>query len=113
MSDNNTNNAVYPTTRYDSYNQGLANNNPPQTSLEKPVTVGEWMLTMLILGIPLVGFIMVFVWAFGSGTAKSKANYFKAYLIWTAIITGLYILLLVFLFAILGMAFSDMFSEWW
>lgn len=36
------------------------------------VKTGEWVLTFLITGIPLVGFIMLFVWAFGSGTNESK-----------------------------------------
>ncbi len=45
------------------------------------VTVKEWIITMLILMIPLVNIVMVFVWAFGGGTNLSKANYFKAMLI--------------------------------
>ncbi|NCS88663.1 MAG: hypothetical protein AUK34_14815 [Ignavibacteria bacterium CG2_30_36_16] len=49
------------------------------------IKVGDWVLTMLILAIPLVGFIMLFVWAFGSGTNPSKANFAKAALIWVVI----------------------------
>ena len=40
---------------------------------------------MLICMIPIVGWIMPFVWAFGSKTNKSKKNYFIAALIWAAI----------------------------
>jgi uncharacterized integral membrane protein len=43
------------------------------------------MVTMLIMFIPCVNIIMMFVWAFGSTTKKSKANYFKATLVWTLI----------------------------
>lgn len=52
---------------------------------EKPYSVGGWLLTMLICMIPIVGWIMPFVWAFGSKTNKSKKNYFIAALIWAAI----------------------------
>lgn len=49
------------------------------------VTVGDWLLTMLIMIIPLVNLIMLFVWAFGSGTNESKANWAKASLLWMLI----------------------------
>jgi len=55
------------------------------------VTVGEWVLTYLIAAIPLVGLVMLFVWAFGSDTNPNKANWAKAALIWAAIIIGIYI----------------------
>ncbi|HAS72701.1 MAG TPA: hypothetical protein DCS67_00985 [Clostridiales bacterium UBA8960] len=51
------------------------------TSESGVVTVKEWIITMLILMIPLVNIVMVFVWAFGGGANASKANYFKAMLI--------------------------------
>ena len=57
------------------------------------VKTGEWVLTFLISAIPLIGFIMLFVWAFGSGTNESKANWAKATLIWFAIIIGIYVLI--------------------
>ena len=70
------------------------------------VKTGEWVLTLLITAIPLVGFIMLFVWAFGSGTNESKANWAKAALVWFTIIFVIYMLLaLIFgaaLFAFLG-----------
>lgn len=49
------------------------------------IKIGDWVLTMLILAIPLVGVIMLFVWAFGSGTNPNKANFAKAALIWVVI----------------------------
>jgi len=45
------------------------------------VNIGDWIITMIIMMIPLVNLIMLFVWAFGSGTAESKANWAKASLI--------------------------------
>lgn len=32
---------------------------------EPPVSVGDWIITTLLTAIPLVGFIMLFVWGFG------------------------------------------------
>ncbi|MFF2890525.1 hypothetical protein [Paenibacillus sp. NPDC057967] len=61
------------------------------------VSVKEWMLTMLLMIIPVVNIIMMFVFAFGEGN-PSKQNYFKAALIWAAIILAFYLLIVVLLF---------------
>jgi hypothetical protein len=45
----------------------------------------EWVITLLIRIIPLVGFIMLFVWAFGNNENQNKANWAKATLIMMAI----------------------------
>lgn len=55
------------------------------SDMEEPVTFADWMLSMLIMCIPCVNVVMMFVWAFGSNTKKSKSNYFKAALVWMAI----------------------------
>ncbi len=52
------------------------------------VSVGFWMLALLVLAIPCVGWIMVLVWAF-TGENESRKNYFKALLIWFLVIFGL------------------------
>jgi len=57
------------------------------------VKTGEWVLTFLIASIPIIGFIMLFVWAFGSSTNESKANWAKAALLWLTIIIGIYIVI--------------------
>lgn len=64
------------------------------------VKTGDWFVTILVTAIPLVGLIMLFVWAFGGGTNPSKANWAKASLIWALIAVVIY----VFLFAVLGVA---------
>ena len=58
-----------------------------------PVKTKEWVVTILLTAIPIVGLVMLFVWAFGSNTNESKANWAKATLIWFAIIIGIYILI--------------------
>ena len=39
------------------------------------VTIGDWIITMILLCIPFVIFIMLFVWAFRAGTPVCKANW--------------------------------------
>lgn len=61
---------------------------------EEPVSLKEWIITLLILIIPFVNFIMLFVFAFGNGK-ESKKNFFKAYLILVGILLAIYILLII------------------
>ena len=75
-----------------------------QTAQYKPVTLGDWMITMLICAIPLVGLIMLFVWGFSGGTHPSKANWAKAVLIWAAIALVFYIIVFVILGVFAGIS---------
>lgn len=45
------------------------------------MSLGDWIITLIVLAIPVVGFIMMLVWGFSSGTNPNKANYCKAVLI--------------------------------
>ena len=49
--------------------------------MEEEVSVGEWLITFIIFSIPIIGFIMLFVWAFGDNTKISKRNWARAMLI--------------------------------
>ena len=62
------------------------------------VSVKEWLLTNLILMIPLVNIVMMLVWAFSSNTNPNKANYFNAALILFAIVMAIYLVLAVVIF---------------
>jgi len=59
------------------------------------VTLGDWMITILLSAIPVVNLVMLFLWAFGSSTNPSKANWAKATLIWMVIGIVLAILFVV------------------
>ena len=48
-------------------------------------SVGSWMLTLLLCGIPVIGFIYLLVLAFGSGAAPSKRNFARAVCAWEII----------------------------
>ena len=45
------------------------------------VSMGEWIVTMILSSIPLIGLIMILVWAFGGGAKPSKKNYARAMII--------------------------------
>jgi hypothetical protein len=70
------------------------------------VKTGDWFLTLLITAIPLVGFIMLFVWAFSGGTNPSKANWAKAALLWFAVLLAIYLLVIL----VFGAAFLSAFK---
>jgi len=78
-------------------------NYPPpqyqQPQMAPVMSVKEWMLILFVMIIPLVNIIMMFVWAFSEGN-PTKQNYFKASLLWLAIVIGLYILFFVFMFGL-------------
>ena len=60
------------------------------------VSVKEWLITNLILMIPMVNLVMIFVWAFSSNTNPNKANYFKAALILFVIYLVLAVAVVIF-----------------
>ena len=62
------------------------------------VSIKEWLITNLIMMIPLVNIVMMLVWAFSSNTNPNKANYFKATLILFAIVMVIYLVLAVVFF---------------
>ena len=59
------------------------------------VKTGDWFVTLLIAAIPIIGFIMLFVWAFSGGTNPSKANWAKAALLWLVIIIAIYLFIIL------------------
>ena len=63
--------------------------------IQTPVSVGEWMVTLLIMILPLINIIMLFVWAFSGNINISKANWAKATLIWMLIWIIFYVIILV------------------
>lgn len=61
------------------------------------ISLGEWIITFIVLAIPIVNIVMLFVWAFSSGTNPNKQNFCRAALLLYAVM-----FLLFFLFG--GMA---------
>ena len=68
---------------------------------ERPLTMGEWLVTLLILTfVPCVNIIMMFVWGFGNGNVNRK-HFCQAYLVIWAIMTVLMIILYATVFSAL------------
>ena len=64
---------------------------------QKPMSVKDWLITFLILAIPVVGLVMLFIYAFGNDQNIHKQNWAKAQLIWMAImIAFVFLLFLIF-----------------
>lgn len=60
---------------------------------KKPSTsLGEWVIAVLVRRLPIVGFIMLIVWATDKNTDLEKANWAKAELIVKAIIFAILII---------------------
>jgi hypothetical protein len=74
------------------------------TYLENDVSIGEWVVMMLLMCIPLANIILLFVWAFDGSAKPSKSNWAKASLIFFAIS----IIISIFFFIIFGSIFSSL-----
>lgn len=73
-------------------------NNTMMTDSNKAVmTMGEWLITLIVLAIPCVNVIMYFVWAFGNGNENRK-NFCRAGLI----VMAVGIVLTLILYAVVG-----------
>jgi uncharacterized membrane protein YqjE len=60
------------------------------------VSLGFWMLAMLVMALPCIGWVMIIVWAF-AGENESRKNYFRAILAWCGIF-----IVLIGLLAVVG-----------
>ena len=77
-----------------------------QPEMEAPITMGDWILTLILTCIPCVNIIMLFVWAFGSSTPKSKSNWAKAELI----IVAIAVVISIILSAVMGTSMAALYG---
>lgn len=73
-------------------------NNSGTTERTENMTVGQWVLTIFLSSLGIIGLILLFVWAF-SDTPQPKKNYARGMLIMMAIMLGIVILMYVGMFA--------------
>lgn len=83
-----------------SSNYGPNGNNgyqqPPYGGMDtSPMSMGDWILTILALMIPCAGIILYFVWAFSRNGNINRRNYCRAALIIEAVVIVLMILMMV------------------
>ena len=79
----------------------------PVNPNDAPMSVGSYIGTMILFCIPLVGFILQLVWAFGSNVNRNKKNFCRAALILEVIVVVLYIIF----FIIVGASIMTMFRS--
>ena len=56
------------------------------------ISVGHWMLLLLLASLPCVGVILILVFAF-VGENESRKNYFRALIAWFLVILGIILIL--------------------
>ena len=61
-----------------------------------PMTVGDWLITMILLGIPLVGLVMLLYWSLSSTGNLNRRNYCLATLVIVAVVLLLFIIFALF-----------------
>ncbi len=77
-----------------------------QSGSYQPMKLSDWLITFIIQAIPLIGFIMLFVWAFGDGTHPSKKTWAQALLIFVLIGVVIAIIFFILFWSILMSMFA-------
>lgn len=77
-----------------------------QNQDEKPMSVGDWLITLIVMSIPMVNLIMLFIWGFGEGN-KNRQNYCRAYLIFTVAIFLISIFFIMFIVFAASMSVAE------
>lgn len=84
--------------------------NPHQINEEPavpPIKIGEWIWSIILMGLPLINIAVLLIWAFGGTTNQNKSNWAKANLILMVIGTVFYVLFLV----VFGAAMYEILGE--
>jgi len=81
--------------------------NMPEEFKKSPITLGDWIISVLVTKIPLIGFIMLIVWALDKNIDPNKSNWAKAELI----VSLIGIAFVVIIISIIGFSFFTNFSE--
>ena len=66
-----------------------------QIGEHKPISVTEWILTSLILIVPVVNIVILFIFGFSKNIHPCKANWAKAQLLIFAIILILFVIIFI------------------
>lgn len=56
-----------------------------EPQFDKKMGLKDWIITLLVTGIPCVGTIMLLIWAFSPGDNITRSNYAKAMLLVTVV----------------------------
>lgn len=94
------------------YNPNTAYNAGVQSALDAPLKVGDYVGMFLLMCIPIVRFIMILVWGFGSSSNTNKKNFARAVMILFVIGLALSIVFGILFGAVLFPLISDAFNEY-
>lgn len=78
-----------------------------QQNTPQVTSVKDWAIRIFLASLPLVGLILLLVWAFGNDGNKERSNWAKGNLLIALIMIALWLLIIMPLF---GMAFFSAFS---
>lgn len=74
------------------YYQPTSFNQKPQAGNSEVLSIGNYIVMMLLAGIPIVGFILLLVWSFSASANQNKKNWARATLIMGLVVGVLCIL---------------------
>ncbi len=65
----------------------------PVVRVDLPLSVGDWLITLIVLAVPILNIVLYLYWAFFSTGNKGRINFCRASLILTLVV---FILVMVF-----------------
>ncbi|MBQ6708508.1 MAG: hypothetical protein IJM97_06135 [Clostridia bacterium] len=63
----------------------------------KSITFSDYLVTFLVGGIPVIGWIMLLIWSFGKEKTKNRSAVAKAFLLWSLFVTTLILAAFIYL----------------
>lgn len=72
----------------------------PAPAAQPEDTVGSWMGTLLITGLPLIGFVYILILAFGSSGSVSRRNWARAIPMWQVVVIVTFVVVIVVMIAL-------------
>ena len=77
---------------------------------KKPLGTGQFVLLEFLTSLPIAGFILLLVWAFGGDVNENKRNYCRAKLIWLLIGIGITVFVLIMIISAAGSLANFLYS---
>ncbi len=92
-----------------SYNTGNNGNYNPygQGQDTSPMSMGDWILTILAAMIPCAGIVIYFIWAFSKSTNINRRNFCRAQLVIMGIVLAIYLIFVVLFGTMIFSAFDS------
>ena len=77
---------------------------------KNPLGTGQFVLLEFLTSLPIAGFILLLVWAFGGDVNENKRNYCRAKLIWLLIGIGITVFVLIMIISAAGSLANFLYS---